>query len=92
MTEDNQSLDSENRGTILEAGNNLWCHNITGHPRDEEVSDRLIKDQLNRHARIRTGEHGGKRFLLGNSTLFQDGQVVFNRCQLVGGETLIARE
>ena len=92
MAEYNQSLDSKNCNTILEAGNNLWCHNIAGHPCDKDVSNRLVKNQFDWHARICTGEHRGKGFLLIHGALFQDGQVVFNRGQLICGETLVSRE
>jgi hypothetical protein len=56
------------------------------------VANRLVEDQFHRYARIGTGEHRGKRRLLAHRMLFQDGQVVLNRRQLICGETLVACE
>ena len=50
------------------------------------------KNQFHGHARIRTGEHSGKRFLLTYGPIFQDCQVVFNGRQLICGETLVSGE
>ena len=73
MAKYNKSLDSENGNTIFEAGNNLRCHNVAGHARHEDVANRLVKNQFDRDARIRTGEHCGKGFLLIHCALFQNG-------------------
>jgi len=56
------------------------------------VANGLVENQFHRHARIGAGEHGSKRLLFICRFLFQDGQVVLNRRQLICSETLIARE
>ena len=92
MAKYEKSFDSKDSNAIFEAGNNLRCHNIASHSCDKDVANRLVENQFHRYARIRTGEHRGKGLLFIHRMLFQYGQVVLNRRELICGETLVACE
>jgi hypothetical protein len=92
MAKYEKGFDSEDSYTVFEAGNNLWGHNIARHSCDKDMANRLVKNQFHRYARIGTGQYRGEGLLLAHCSLFQDGQIVLDRCQLICGETLVACE
>ena len=92
MANHEKSFDPKDNNSIFEGGDNLRCHHITGNSCDKDVANRLIKDKFHRYARIGTGKYRRKRRLFIDGMLFQYDQIVFNRCQSICGEALIACE
>jgi hypothetical protein len=56
------------------------------------VTDGLIEDQLDGHARIRTRQHRGEWLLIVHGVLFQNCQVVLDRSQPIRSESSITGE
>ncbi|GKS59461.1 hypothetical protein YTPLAS18_29880 [Nitrospira sp.] len=54
------------------------------------MADRLIEDQLDRDAGIRAGKDGCKRFLFMDGMLFEHDEIMLDRGQLIGGESVVA--
>src|SRR4029077_20081082 len=90
MAENKKEFDSKDSNSILETCDDLRRHHVAGNASDKDVSNRLIKNEFHRDARIGTSKDRGKGLLFVDSMLFQDGQIVRNGCQLIGGESLIA--
>ena len=64
MPHHQQHLHAQHRRAIFQASDDLRVDQISRDPNHKDMSDRLVEDQLHRHARIRTGEHRRKRLLL----------------------------
>ena len=63
MPEDHDRFGAEHRDPVFEAGDDRRCRDVPGNPRHEHMADALIEDELDRHPRIRAGQHGGERLL-----------------------------
>src|SRR5689334_25330000 len=64
VTEDENRFYTEYRDRVFKARDDFRRDQIASHARDEEAANRLIEDQLDRHARVRTGKNRRERFLL----------------------------
>ena len=57
-------LGAEHRSAIFQTGDDRRGCDIAGHPRDKDVSETLVEDQLDGHPRIRARQDGGEGLLL----------------------------
>ncbi len=92
MADHKKRFDPEDSHAKFQAGNNLRCHHIAGHSRDKDMSDRLIKNQFYWYARVSTGQYCRKRLLFIDRPFFHDYEIMRDRCQLICGKALDARE
>ena len=60
-------LGAEHRSAIFQTGDDRRGCDIAGHPRDKDVSETLVEDQLDGHPRIRARQDGGEGLLLFDS-------------------------
>ena len=90
VAEHHDGLGAKDRDAVFEAGDDRRGGDIAGDTRDEQMPDALIEYQLDRHARIRTGQHGGKRLLLFHCLRLQHLQIFLKGRQTTFGEAPVA--
>ena len=73
VTEPEEHLDAEDGDSVFETRDDFRRDDITGDTRDKDIADGLIKHEFDGHARVGTGEDGGK----GLSTICQPPFVKF---------------
>lgn len=81
---------TEYRCAVLKTGDDLRRNNISGDPRRKNVADALVENDFDRNARVRTRQHGGKRFLLFGRLLLENCQILGVRAQIFGNETSVS--
>jgi hypothetical protein len=91
MAQHEDRIGPQHGGSILETGEDLRSYDVSRYAGYEELSDGLVKDHLNRHARIGTGKNRGKRLLL-LQRLLQHGKITPVGGRAPAGEPAIARE
>jgi hypothetical protein len=92
VAENEDDLGSEDSDAVFEATDDFRRRHIAGDTGDEDVSDGLVEDDLDRHARIGAGEDGGKRLLLIDSMVAQDFQVLVEAGEAPRRKALVAIE
>ncbi|HEX4171849.1 MAG TPA: hypothetical protein VHY82_05155 [Acetobacteraceae bacterium] len=90
MGEDKDRPRAEHGGAVFKARNDLRASDVASDARHEHMADALVEDQFDRDARIRAGQHGGERLLLGDRVLSEDVQVFLKRTELLGHVTSVA--
>src|SRR5262245_54369568 len=80
MSQHQDGSGTEDRCAVFQAGDNLWCRDVTSNPADEDVTDRLIEHQFHWHTGIGAREHSGERLLLFGCLGMQYFQVVLVGC------------
>jgi hypothetical protein len=89
VTHHQNHLGAQNSGAILQAANHFWRDEISCNSVDIYVPDTLIKYELNRDPRIRTGKYSSERLLLFLSMLLEDREVLFVGDQAPGCKRLL---
>mmetsp|Transcript_32569 Transcript_32569/g.67920 ORF Transcript_32569/g.67920 Transcript_32569/m.67920 type:complete len:223 (-) Transcript_32569:316-984(-) len=63
MSHDIQDLGPQDGASEFQGSNGFRVDNVSGNTANKHISKALIKDHLNRHATVGTGQKGGKRSL-----------------------------
>jgi hypothetical protein len=92
MTENEDDLRPEDGGAVFEAADDFRRHHVAGDTGYKDVSDGLVEDDFDRHARIGAGEDGGERLLFVDRVVTQNSQVLIEAGEVAGNRALVAGE
>src|SRR5438552_4060996 len=84
VTNHKHHLDTKYCRSVFETGDGCRSCKIARNAHHEQMTDGLIKDQLDGHPGIGTGEDGSKGLLLFNRIVTEYLQVLFQRHQPLG--------
>jgi hypothetical protein len=90
VTEHEEHFDAEDGDGVFETRHNFRRDDIAGDPSDKDVADGLIKHEFDGHARVGTGEDGGKGLLLLDGVFLENPEVVLDGGELIVVKALVA--